>query len=834
MKAFELHTFDGGRDLRPGQFVGRLKNRFKELKNYYVTKGKKLKRRPPVRRITGDTGTNAQGIIAVGGGLYTIAKKGDTVTFGFASPTITVLRFDNPDYCTTWTLLDRTVFNGYVVALIRHTFPGTTVTSRIFLHVFDGSLTKPTYVEDPYCPTSWAPTLPLHIYRSPVSPQVVGAFSDYTPYLATAGGKLCMSGPDGNVYFSRVRNARAWNTRSVSDFTNYGEWWYFVAPAGVGAFQFYVSEDFSRLAAYNTTWTAYALEYLDSSGTWNQMVETTAAPVADYYYFMDTVASRFAGGYTNEILLRVYLNNHPGTIFRLRMIIGPQPYAVGNVTTALSTAREAFNGTGAVLAFQTATITEYGFDSSTNHAGGLYVYVGGVLQGAPANYTTTTVAGLTKVTFAVAPPVGVNNVIIIQEFYVRETTASFVTYEGSSNILGTTFPTRDTVNDENVSGTGPVGGATEYHAFRPGGFSASLTAAQVLLGSLRYYYHIYGKTVWAAGAPAGAPTFTAWTNGSDTNGQSQFYTDKVSFYTNNLAGFGEAGFIPTSSKNPGGGLITQMSGANSRLLVNYRSLTELWSVNTNQTLDTHLDSIEIGTGSHASGADTAFYSDTVVLTARGIRAFTIIGNNNDNTTDRNIGEAIEEFTGSTMVAAKFWPWTGQLFCAIYDGSTTTFHVFDYSKESKISAWSKWTVVGIGQVVADSFSAIDDRLYFQVGTTLYYFDASSTSFRDDTDGATAYESRVQSALNAFDRPGHWKDFLAMDLTAVGAGNVSFEILSNGILSVIAGPAFDGTTYGQGRIDLAMSAQSIGITITSTDDTGSEIEALEIDYELLERV
>jgi hypothetical protein len=165
---WHLENFSGGIDRRDGLF-SKNQNRSYDLVNMRVANNKKMIRRPPC--LGGGApeaiDTDTQGMIEWRGGLYTVAKKGDTIS---ALPsefsTGGTLLFDNPDHCTTWELWGLRTFNGKPVALIKHTYPGGAVTHIWRLHVFDGKKNKPTYVEDPWCPIGWGPTLPLHEYRT--------------------------------------------------------------------------------------------------------------------------------------------------------------------------------------------------------------------------------------------------------------------------------------------------------------------------------------------------------------------------------------------------------------------------------------------------------------------------------------------------------------------------------------------------------------------------------------------------------------------------------------------------------------------------------------------
>ena len=148
-------NFLGGLNLQEGIFSD-VANCFAVLENYHIREGVKgLSRRPPCKSLTGDFDSDTQGMIYLNGTWYTIAKLGASVTNTVAGITVSTLFFNPPDYTGAWSLLDLRVLNGKIVAWIRHAFGGDTVTQRLFLHTWDGSLLKPTYIALPPFQDGW-------------------------------------------------------------------------------------------------------------------------------------------------------------------------------------------------------------------------------------------------------------------------------------------------------------------------------------------------------------------------------------------------------------------------------------------------------------------------------------------------------------------------------------------------------------------------------------------------------------------------------------------------------------------------------------------------------
>lgn len=329
-RTWDLRDFSVGLDLRSGSY-SQTANRSRELLNAYVTTGKKLTRRQPLKQLTGAIDSDCQGSVYLNGQVYTLAPRGTSVTHTSDVATLVdTLYFDLPDYCTTWQLLDIDVMNGWVVAWIRHTFPGSNITSRDMFHVFDGAPDLPTFVEDPYVPTNLNPGFPLHVYGEgdTGAPQLA---SGYAPLHKTGVGKAWAPLPTGDVACSGVRgvgrdyNARVWNQWELTDLLQYGEMWYFVVPASGGpSFNFTAGVNPGDLAD-DRKYTAYVLEYFDASTkTWTRLRETGAAPTANATYYPTSKANPW-GGSTAVLDLQVYWTSAADTVLRFRLIAGDPP-----------------------------------------------------------------------------------------------------------------------------------------------------------------------------------------------------------------------------------------------------------------------------------------------------------------------------------------------------------------------------------------------------------------------------------------------------------------------------------------------------------------------------
>lgn len=766
VKTFDLKDFAGGWDLREGLFSEQ-QNRFTDLLNVYVTVGKKVRRRPPLTKLAGAYDTaNAQGLIYSGGKWYTIAKKGTAPVHTIVGITLNTLSFDNPDYCTAWTLIQAKTFNNVVCALIKHTFPGATVTSRYMLHVFDGKANKPTYVEDPACPTNWAPSFPLGLYgQNPV----VGAFDGvYVPTMGVGGNHLWIARPDGNPACSKVNNPRAWNQRTVNDFLNGGEWWYFIIPNnGASAREFIISENFANLA----NWAGYVLEYIDATGTWQKFIEDDAAPTVDKHCFPASVASRFAGGYANEIKMKIFWTGATDVVIRWR--------AVANPTVKLVTGCGYTVGTDTLAA---GTFTYEGNNYAL--AGGV---IGGTTDGSAIGAST-----IYQVYTGFGPPsVGSNNAV------------------GAFKII-----CGNAVAAEQLNGWRRYSAYIEYYDFE-----------NTLLPSSKTGLYVY---------PGATGVETAW------------YLAKLSDYTINQAGFGEASFLNTQNNNPDGGYLKAMGNLLAHMTFSYVSCTQLWTIAANPANDAYQTKLDLGVGDNQSAPVPVGFYDLVMLpTPTGLRGFNMEQGLLVNTLqDNNVGEPIMGAALADLTVACWWPYLGAYITAGVLGGAVQWYLLSESRESKISAWSRWTAVGIATI--EAMVPLQNKLYIKSGTGICYFDGSQTItengvagtgiFRDSNDPAGAGNAYVSSGrwhFNNLERPGSEKDFIGLDVVQTGIATWAFGMYPKDLTALSASIPVDGTSSGDFPYSLGFSGSGIAPQFSSTDETGFLLEGVSIAFAYLGR-
>lgn len=895
---WSLDQFGSGLDLRDGLF-SQNQTRFRKLNNLWVTKGKKLRRRPPCLRTVGDLSANCQGLVSIDGQLYTFAKSGDTVTHtGDVASLVQTLSFNAPDLTTTWELVAAGTFNGYAAAWIRHTFPSVAYPSLCFLHVWDGLVFAPTFVQDPYLPGSFSPSI------ADLADQIFDA--DFNPVLGLGASKLWTSTVRGNAQCCRTADARIWNQRTNEAILESGEHWCYVVPEGnTSVRQFIVPRDAAWMNI-DQRWAYYVLEY-DNAGVWTPMEEVSGTPSVGFTWSWTSIASRFTGGW-NEIRLNVCWGRASAGLVRLRLVAGAT--SVDTVTEPTVTIA---TGTGTTwdLSISEGTYRWRTNDIQTraafvqNIAGSAKTYLLGVAGGGFAElvditsafpngwerehrrfYKKIVLGAVTSGSTALNTPTwdtfpaltgtaavtsGSNAVVGTGSLFLTELAiGNTVRINGEDHVVATITDnlhlTVTTNYAGNASGASIAKKVTNYATFSGGETLVNTTLTTgVAVGDLlringvdykvyaiggagiytiRNGLNVAGNYVSAINAlytatVTSAPAITDYEYAFEVNENSDWYTDRAVEAVDN-AGAEDALSLATAAIDNSGGRITAIASLRQRMLISYEGSMQLWAIDQDTNRTTYLDTLSFGTGEQPAPPVVPWYSALVLPVATGIRAINVVGANTDNLQDLNIGEPIADLTLDVTSAAQFWPWHGQLIFALNHASTAEFLCLDYSRESKITAWSRWQVAGLTSVDAGTMVASGANLWFRSGSSLHRFDHAATLFRDFADVAgAAYESEALWHLNDFDRPGVQKRVMGMEIIQDGTSTASFRLSPYGAFGheedgpVILGPTYEGTTYGRRGLPLAGVASGIAPRLVSRDERGWGLQRIALHFTYLGR-
>lgn len=902
---WDLSEFHGGIDLRDGLFTGN-QTRFRELTNLRIDKGRKLVRRPPCIRVSGNLDAKTQGLISIDGQLYTFAKKGDTITHtGDVATTVQTLAFDVPDLTTSWELLAAGVFDGYAAAWIKHTFPSTQYPAIVYLHVWDGLVYAPTFVQDPYLPGCFSPSI-ADLTDQEYNP-------DFVPVLAVGVTKLWTSTLRGNAQACRTADARVWNQRTKDSLLADGEHWCFVVPEGANTLRSFIVP---RNAAWMTgdgRWSYYVLEYNDGT-SWVPMSEVSATPTSAFTWRPVSITSRFTGGW-NEIRLDVYWGRASAGLIRLRLVAGATSV---DVTTSPSVAAIAGSGSAWKLSVGDAK----------------FRYRSGDGQTTLAHSTSDLVDGRTYLLAVTADSIGFPELVditsgftlngwerehrrFIKKIVTQASSTGFTTLNASWKTYVAGTGTVDVTSGSNaVVGTGTnfnsalkvgstirVAGVERVVATITDNLNLTITSTwpgsstgvswDVVYGYATYTggkTHVYVDATLAALLSVGntlrinaidyqvsarsgqdvtitqngvdgdytgnvnqywnpiyrtnQPTITDYQYAYVANADSDWYTDRLVEYVDQ-AGAEDALAINTAAQDNTGGKITSIATVRQRMVVSYPGSIQLWSIDQDNNRTAYLDQLSFGTGGQAYPSPTTWYSSVILPMVTGFRAIDAVGANLNNLQDLNIGEPIADLDMVNVRSASFWPWFGQFIVVGKRGSDLVFLCLDYSRESKITAWSQWTVANLADVDQGTLIADQGKLRFRSGVELFHFDAqadgSAIPFRDFGDAVgNAFESSAFFHFNDLGKPGTNKRWTGLDIVQDGKSTIqfalppygaSFAAVSTGAL--LNGPLIEGITYGRSRIPLGMMASAIAPRITSKDETGWRLQRLALDFLILRR-
>ncbi len=865
-KRWRLNNFSGGIDRSDGRVTDE-QNRMFELTNYRVKGVKQIVRRPPNRN-PGAINT-CQGLITHRGTLYTVAQKATTpVIPAIPGQAVEILYFDLPDYCTSgsWTLLELKAFNGSVVALIRHAFTGTNILFRDFLHVFDSKPFKPTYVEDPACPTNWNPEFPLHI----TGVGAAGSYSSYRPRMTVVGSRLIISRPDGDSAFSKTSNARVWNERTVDDLVSQGEMYYFLMPAGIGLREFIVSEDFATLAA-EPGWSAYVLEYLDNTGRWKVMVEApSSTPAGEKQWRPVTVASRFTGG-PAEIKIQIYwdtanaltMASDTAPFIRLRLIAGAAPTRiVSGLGVQAVDDYDQFAGTGSLTVFNSLKFSEVGQTGLGALSTLFKVYVNGTLKTYTTDYTlsyalnSTLKITMVRLTFGAAPAADADIIMVLADWVntylatpqpkldtvaprviggvmTREgqavqvyATRSAITASALSAVKYALTIQMQTVNDS-LSGSDINPFATpllQVWAYTPG--------THFLTGYERYYRAITKVGTWDTTTLI-FPSLVAYDYGVITGSESPFFLKRQTSYQIELAGADDAGVLPTAAQaSAGGAIVTALSAVKDRLLVVYETGGQVWLMPPDTAQHRIVDSGAIGTGAQVVAWPQLVDGVVILSMANGMRGQGLAGMQLESLRDQNLGDGILQLGYPQQQDATYWPKLGIFISAVTIDDVVQFLALELSTEKKIRAWERWTVAEQPMVEQCSMAVLQSRLYYRAGGELFYFDEADTDSIDDTDGDEPFESFVKWHFNDLKEPYRLKQAVLAEAAHIGRGFLEVfqdaEHPDQGNGEVLMPDTINGR-----KVPVVGLGHSLTVSMRSTDRTGHTIEEIGLHYRTLGR-
>jgi hypothetical protein len=535
-----------------------------------------------------------------------------------------------------------------------------------------------------------------------------------------------------------------------------------------------------------------------------------------------------------EFQLQLYWTGAADVILRFRMIATPSITLIsGGEFTAGAGIQNLFSGNGVTTQFQT-TIPTGDFPTVPTTAD--FVWVGSVSKQFSTHYTVTDVAGFGRVNFGTAPASGTNNVLVVQYANPTSTQARF-RYEGADYSASTAMERANDIGKHEVAWLGPP--ANFGNAERVGG---STVRCPIQLGDARQRALLIEEFVVGA-APPYISGVTAYLYGNATAQESSWYLAKAALYLVELAGDGDAGFLPTSGNNPRGGFISGLAVIGKNLAVFYPDLSQVWSLPSNDpSQDSMVDVGPIGSGDQPKVTGEMVDMFSLVALGRGFRTIDLSRSLVQRLQDNNLGARIQPLGKIVLEDMALWPAIGSVVASVYVNGAHYFIALDYSRELKYEAWSRWTGIvltehsdarGSASVDYQTMTAIDDRLYFRSDSKVCYFDASATDFHDFSDPNQSSIALPTDAVAAwhfshFKNPGKLFEAVGANLSQKQTCRLSVRYNTQDDSVETDQVPLDGETYGEAEIPLAGWGAGLALVIRSNDPAGHNIQDVGLTY------
>jgi hypothetical protein len=201
----------------------------------------------------------------------------------------------------------------------------------------------------------------------------------------------------------------------------------------------------------------------------------------------------------------------------------------------------------------------------------------------------------------------------------------------------------------------------------------------------------------------------------------------------------------------------------SGLWIAFADNSQVWSVDPDPALNSLVDTIEgIGTLFHRAVASVS--RDLFFKAQSGFRSVSLIAVT-DNLQDNDVGSAIDSLVNAQILSTDdplslYYPKLGQFWCI--NGSTVWPYTF--SRTSKLSAWSKFTL----PFTIDDATVLNQELYVRAGNDVYR--VSDAVFKDGVSSIPLVD--VQMFYQDAKRPGVLKQFTGVDVIGIGQPTISY--------------------------------------------------------------
>jgi hypothetical protein len=730
---------------------------------------------------------------------------GITKLMGVRSPGI------EPSPTLAWTYLGHTIVGSTLCVLMRWSGYGS-----IHLHVLDGKAGAPTDVNG-----TGSPWLALD-----------ATARTYTPRIGEAGGRVWISSPTGELWFSAIGKPRIWWTKSADDiaFTGYE---FYSACTPNAASQINVPASTADLLNPDR-WCGAVLELLISDGSWVAATygSTTWNPIGAWPGWTGVTVTGAVVAGSSVMRVRILPPKAGGGVRRRAnrpvqidaFFSDPSESFIGNGTQKRFVVRDPslfpdtksqrFPGEDP-LVFITVNGAEVTMDPTLPRETSLLVSSG---------YSQECV---TAFTLASAP--ASTDVIKITRKRAFKARYSAPYYYYANGIEKTDFlfggtATTSSAFGSTISTSVPLSGTWVLFIDKVQFVYLSSRGGGVLITEPLRPDNLYVGTYDFAtdkGAESGASADPAW---DEAKWQEALL----------LAGDGRAGTLPTAQHAAGDSGIRQIVGTRNRLLVVYANSMQLWQVDGSPSNMAKLDVAILGSGDQPGIRGVSYGGLAVTPFTNGIAAVSLSGQLNDRMAAVDMaGEIFGNDDGLLGIPVVHdvttWPHMSAIVVAmtLAGEAYASLWLMISDRGGKSLGWWRWNV-GNMVIRPGTLMAIGDRLLWHgaTGTPLQSLRAGASR---------AGKGIVGSVTFAYQHGGlreNYKRWISLDLIARGLVWIGAIPLASRVVKSLG--FHTGNSYERKPRGLMFSDTAAAFTMTLEDvDGAARIDRFSINATVLKR-
>lgn len=285
----------------------------------------------------------------------------------------------------------------------------------------------------------------------------------------------------------------------------------------------------------------------------------------------------------------------------------------------------------------------------------------------------------------------------------------------------------------------------------------------------------------------------------------------------------DAGFIAAGLYAKGSDQVTAIGPfQKSGLAIFFGDNSQVWTVDSNPANNALVDNIEgIGTVYHRAAGPVS--RDLFFKAQNGFRSVSLVSIT-DNLQDNDVGSAIDKLVNAQILPtddplSMYYPKLGQFWCI----NGATVWVYTFSRTSKISAWSKFTL----PFSIDDATVLNQELYVRTGNDVYR--VSDAVYKDGVSSIPLVD--VQMFFQDGKAPAVTKQFTGMKVIGEGQWTISHLFaVENQVLESLAYELPAISTAGETH-PVELMAERIAPHLTHQKDEAAELSALMLLFEKL---